>query len=147
MQIFVKTLTGKTITLEVEASDTIENVKAKIQVKDPFRSHSRGFIRRIRLKESQSYAVLYTASIFRFLSFQSSKKNIDTDRSYRYFFKVEVQDQRKKVYCCRVPLLKPDPQADIVFSSVYVWLRKLVFGIRIDFIANRVPTICSTWDL
>ena len=33
MQIFVKTLTGKTITLEVEASDTIENVKAKIQVK------------------------------------------------------------------------------------------------------------------
>ena len=32
MQIFVKTLTGKTITLEVEASDTIENVKTKIQV-------------------------------------------------------------------------------------------------------------------
>lgn len=33
MQIFVKTLTGKTITLEVEASDTIENVKAKIQAR------------------------------------------------------------------------------------------------------------------
>ena len=32
MQIFVKTLTGKTITLEVEPSVTIENVKAKIQV-------------------------------------------------------------------------------------------------------------------
>ena len=31
MQIFVKTLTGKTITLEVEPSDTIENVKTKIQ--------------------------------------------------------------------------------------------------------------------
>ncbi|XP_035582660.1 ubiquitin-40S ribosomal protein S27a-like [Zalophus californianus] len=31
MQIFVKTLTGKTITLEVEPLDTIENVKAKIQ--------------------------------------------------------------------------------------------------------------------
>merc|ERR1712045_70459 len=30
MQIFVKTLTGKTITLEVEPSDSIENVKAKI---------------------------------------------------------------------------------------------------------------------
>merc|ERR1711990_1215205 len=34
MQIFVKTLTGKTITLEVEASDTIENVMAKIQDKE-----------------------------------------------------------------------------------------------------------------
>ena len=34
MQIFVKTLTGKTITLEVEASDAIENVKQKIQDKE-----------------------------------------------------------------------------------------------------------------
>ena len=34
MQIFVKTLTGKTITLEVDSSDTVENVKAKIQDKE-----------------------------------------------------------------------------------------------------------------
>ena len=34
MQIFVKTLTGKTITLEVEPSDTIETVKTKIQDKE-----------------------------------------------------------------------------------------------------------------
>merc|ERR1711959_18740 len=34
MQIFVKTLTGKTITLEVEGTDTIEAVKAKTQDKE-----------------------------------------------------------------------------------------------------------------
>lgn len=34
MQIFVKTLTGKTITLEIESSDTIASVKEKIQDKD-----------------------------------------------------------------------------------------------------------------
>jgi len=34
MQIFVKTLTGKTITLDVETSDTIEQIKVKIQDKE-----------------------------------------------------------------------------------------------------------------
>jgi ubiquitin len=34
MQIFVKTLTGKTITLDVEESDTVEDVKEKIQDKE-----------------------------------------------------------------------------------------------------------------
>ena len=34
MQIFITTLPGKTFTLEVEPSDTIENVKAKFQDKE-----------------------------------------------------------------------------------------------------------------
>ncbi len=34
MQIFVKTLTGKTITLDVEPSDNIQAVKAKIAEKE-----------------------------------------------------------------------------------------------------------------
>ena len=34
MQIFVKTLTGKMVTLEVEADETIENVMTKIQDKE-----------------------------------------------------------------------------------------------------------------
>jgi len=34
MQIFVKTLTGKTITLDVEPADTIETIKTKIQDKE-----------------------------------------------------------------------------------------------------------------
>lgn len=34
MQIFVKTLTGKTITIETDSADTIESVKAKIRDKE-----------------------------------------------------------------------------------------------------------------
>lgn len=34
MQIFIKTLTGKTVTVDVEPSDTIENVKEKIREKE-----------------------------------------------------------------------------------------------------------------
>lgn len=34
MQIFVKCLTGKTITLDVESSDTIDTVKSKVQDKE-----------------------------------------------------------------------------------------------------------------
>ncbi len=34
MQIFIKTLTGKTITIDVEPSDNVENVKGKIQGKE-----------------------------------------------------------------------------------------------------------------
>ena len=41
MQIFVKTLTGRTITLEVEPSDTMENVKARTKSRKAFYLTSR----------------------------------------------------------------------------------------------------------
>uniref|UniRef100_A0A0E0A080 Ubiquitin-like domain-containing protein n=1 Tax=Oryza glumipatula TaxID=40148 RepID=A0A0E0A080_9ORYZ len=42
MQIFVKTLTGKSITLEVESSDTIDNVKARSKTRKGSRRISSG---------------------------------------------------------------------------------------------------------
>ena len=54
MQIFVKTLTGKTITLEVESSDTIDNMTAKTQGKEGTSCKSRPTVAHLAGKQLEA---------------------------------------------------------------------------------------------
>ena len=62
MQIFVKTLTGKTITISVESSDTIENVKYMIEDQEGLPSDGQSLIFAGKLLESKHTVFFYNKS-------------------------------------------------------------------------------------
>ena len=103
IQIFVKTLTGKTITLEVEPSDTIENVKRKIQDKEgipPSQQHL--IFRRQELKDHQTldeYKVTDKSSVHLRLEDELDRIliNVEFSTGRKIFINVSPKDDFESV--------------------------------------------------
>jgi Ubiquitin family. len=65
MQIFIKSLTGETATLEVESSDTIDNVKQKIEDYGMRRTEDRIFSNELKLCSiDQASQRLFDVTVF-----------------------------------------------------------------------------------
>ena len=123
MQIFVKTLTGESFTLDVEVSDTIDRVKAKIVEREGGRPHSKQCL----IFAGQKLEGCRTLSDYNILSESTLQLANEMQPSYGSKASATLEEEGKARKKKRNPVKKVDViSADAVCKPVEAYVKDTI---------------------